>query len=311
MQDIAIKTEGLTKRFGKKTVVDSLDLEVPSGSIFGFLGPNGAGKTTTIRMLLGLVYPTSGQITLLGKKMPAEQSQVLPLLGALIEGPSYYPFLSGYDNLARLDSMGPSSGEDKKQRAARINAVLSQVGLLDVASKKVRAYSLGMRQRLGLATALLKPSQLLILDEPTNGLDPQGTIEVRSLIRNIAAKGTTVVLSSHLLFEIEQICSHAAVLKEGKLVAQGEIELLTNTALQLQAEVSDVIAASKVLTQLTGYEVEINKNFVQVRLDKEITAEQCCKALVQADIGVRYLGAKTKNLEEVFVELTGKSGDVH
>lgn len=310
MQNIAIKTENLTKKFGKKTVVDSINLEVPSGSIFGFLGPNGAGKTTTIRMLLGLVYPTSGQISILGKNMPSQRGQVLPLLGALIEGPSYYPFLSGWDNLARLDSIGGSSDKGKKQKTLRINKVLSQVGLSDAANKKVRSYSLGMRQRLGLAIALLKPFQLLILDEPTNGLDPQGTIEVRSLIRDIAAGGTTVILSSHLLFEIEQICSHAAVLKEGNLVAQGEIDLLTNTALQLQAEVSDVIEASKVLEQLTGNKVEINKNFVEVPLDGQISPEQCCKALVQADIGVKYLGAKTKNLEEVFVELTGKSGDV-
>ncbi len=307
MQNIAIKTENLTKKFGKTTVVNSLNLEVPSGSIFGFLGPNGAGKTTTIRMLLGLVYPTSGQISILGKNMPSQRKQILPLLGALIEGPSYYPFLSGWDNLARLYSMGAN---DKKQKAAQIDRALFQVGLSDAANKKVRAYSLGMRQRLGLAVALLKPSQLLILDEPTNGLDPQGTIEVRSLIRDIAAKGTTVILSSHLLFEIEQICSHAAVLKEGNLVAQGEIGLLTNTGLELQSEVSDVVKASQVLKHITGNEVEIDKSFVKVRLDGNITIEQCCKALVEADIGVRSLGTKTKTLEEVFVELTGASGDV-
>lgn len=217
-----IETQGLTKRYrGGQLAVDGLDLTVPGGSVFGFLGPNGSGKTTTIRMLMGLIDPTSGTASVLGHPMPGAARTVLPQVGALIEGPALYGFLSGRDNLVRYDRADPTA--DPRTRGARVGHALERVGLAAAAGKKARAYSLGMKQRLGLAAALLRPRRLLVLDEPTNGLDPQGMREIRALVRELAAEGTTVFLSSHLLDEIEQICTHAAVMARGKLITQGPV----------------------------------------------------------------------------------------
>ena len=202
----AIVTTGLTKRFRSgQLAVDGLDMVVPRGSVYGFLGPNGSGKTTTIRMLLGLVYPTQGSHELLGVPMPAGTVQVLPRVGSLVEGPAFYPQLSGWDNLARVDAADRTA--DPGTAKARISAALERVGLLAAKKKHYRAYSLGMKQRLAIAASLLQPRELIILDEPTNGLDPQGTREVRGLIREIATDGITVLVSSHLLAEVEQICT--------------------------------------------------------------------------------------------------------
>src|SRR4051812_16324867 len=187
---LAIETAGLTKAFGKQRAVDSLDLAVPRGSVFGFLGPNGSGKTTTIRMLLGLARATGGEIRMLGESMPTALASVLPRVGALVEGPAIYPFLSGRDNLLRFDAADRHS--PTRARRDRVDAALDRVGLGHAASKKAHAYSLGMKQRLGIANALLRPREVLILDEPSNGLDPQGTREVRHLIRSLADDGTTV-----------------------------------------------------------------------------------------------------------------------
>ena len=196
----AIETNGLIKAFGDQKAVAGISLAVPRGSVFGFLGPNGSGKTTTIRMLLGLAEATSGDIKLLDHEIPKELQVALPKVGALVEGPAFYPYMSGRNNLIRIDSADRFS--DPSTRKARVDAALERVGLSNAAKKKVHAYSLGMKQRLGLANALLKPRELLILDEPTNGLDPQGTREVRNLIRSLAAEGITIFLSSHLLTEI-------------------------------------------------------------------------------------------------------------
>ncbi|MEP7025652.1 MAG: ATP-binding cassette domain-containing protein, partial [Actinomycetota bacterium] len=194
----AITSTGLTKRFrGGQLAVDSVDLRVPAGSVYGFLGPNGSGKTTTIRMLLGLVDPTSGTHDLLGTAMPDGAGAVLRRVGSLVEGPAFYPQLSGPANLARVDAADAAA--DSRTAPARITEALGRVGLLNAGKKHYRAYSLGMKQRLAIAAGLLQPRDLLILDEPTNGLDPQGTREVRSLIRGIADGGTTVFVSSHLL----------------------------------------------------------------------------------------------------------------
>src|SRR6478672_5113451 len=196
--DLAVTSTGLTKRFrGGQVAVNSIDLAVPAGSVYGFLGPNGSGKTTTIRMLLGLVRPTSGSHTLLGGRIPQDSQRVLPRVGALVEGPAFHPYLSGRDNLRRLDAADRTA--DPGTCTQRIAAALDRVGLTAAATKRYRNYSLGMRQRLGIAAALLQPRELLILDEPTNGLDPQGTREVRSLIADLAATGVTVMLSTHLL----------------------------------------------------------------------------------------------------------------
>ena len=221
----AIFTTGLTKSFGSHNAVDGIDLRVPRGSIFGFLGPNGSGKTTTIRMLLGLANITQGEVSLLGEKVPDHIDRALPKVGALVEGPAAYPYLSGRANLLRFDAADKNA--DPKTRESRVDQALARVGLTAAAGKKVNAYSLGMKQRLGIANALLQPRELLILDEPTNGLDPQGTREVRNLIRSLSLEGITIFISSHLLVEIEQICTHLAVMSRGTIVAQGSVEELS------------------------------------------------------------------------------------
>ena len=219
--ELSIETTGLSKRFGRQLAVDGVDLAVPKGSVFGFLGPNGSGKTTTIRLMLGLAAATGGSVRLLGEEMPRRLHEVLPRVGALVEGPAFYPFLSGAANLQRLDAADRHGSA--ATRRARVRSALERVGLAHAADKKVRAYSLGMKQRLGIANALLAPRELLVLDEPTNGLDPQGTREVRNLVRSLAADGATVFVSSHLLAEVEQICTHAAIMSAGRLVAQGTL----------------------------------------------------------------------------------------
>src|SRR3954464_2603685 len=225
--------------------VDGLDLAVPVGSVFGFLGPNGSGKTTTIRMLLGLISPTAGWSELLGRRMPEGAAAALPAVGALVEGPAFHPYLSGQANLRRLDAADRSV--DPRTSRRRIDEALDRVGLLAAAGKRSRFYSLGMRQRLALAACLLRPRSLLVLDEPTNGLDPQGTREVRSLITELNATGVTVFLSTHLLSEVEQVCTHVGVMHTGNLVAQGPLhELRAGVAPRLAVTTSEPDRAAKV-----------------------------------------------------------------
>ncbi|MCG2624707.1 ABC transporter ATP-binding protein [Arthrobacter sp. I2-34] len=308
---LAIETRGLTKRFGRQTAVDGISLAVPRGSVFGFLGPNGSGKTTTIRMLLGLARATGGRIRVLGQDMPHSWQDVLPRVGALVEGPAFYPFLSGTANLQRLDAAdgrAPSS-----TRSARAGEALERVGLTHAAGKKVRAYSLGMKQRLGIAGALMLPRELLVLDEPTNGLDPQGTREVRSLVRSLAAGGTTVFVSSHLLAEVEQICTHAAVMSAGRLVAQGSLdELRAAGRRQVRIQTPDGDAARRVLLDL-GLAPEPgpgNGAPVTAPLDYHLAPERIVAALVAADVRVRGFSVEATSLEERFVALTGEGFDV-
>ncbi len=225
---LAVASNGLTKRFrGGQVAVDHIDLAVPRGCVYGFLGPNGSGKTTTIRMLLGLAFPTSGSAELLGVPMPAGAIRALPRVGSLVEGPGFYPFQTGQDNLARCDAADRTA--DPRTAATRIAEALDRVGLRSAARKRYRHYSLGMKQRLAIAASLLRPRELIVLDEPTNGLDPQGTREVRGLIRRIAASGITVFVSSHLLSEVEQVCSHVGVMRSGRLVFQGPLTELRRT----------------------------------------------------------------------------------
>jgi ABC-2 type transport system ATP-binding protein len=305
----AIQTQGLTKSFGSHNAVDAIDLQVPRGSIFGFLGPNGSGKTTTIRMLLGLAEPTAGSIFVLGHVIPDNAGDALPHVGALVEGPAFYPYLSGRDNLVRFDSA--DSKADPKTRSARIEAALTRVGLTAARDKKVHAYSLGMKQRLGIANALLQPRELLILDEPTNGLDPQGTREVRTLIRDLASQGITIFISSHLLLEIEQICSHLAVMSAGKIVAQGSIEELSfSEILNLDLRTPDI---DKAIATLNSLDIEARNEGGVIKaniIHNFIAPENIVDALVKAGVKIQGFTLDAPKLEERFVSLTGEGFDV-
>ncbi|WP_308797580.1 ABC transporter ATP-binding protein [Agromyces silvae] len=262
MAELAIETHGLTKRFGAQAAVDGIDLAVPRGSVFGFLGPNGSGKTTTIRMLLALVRATSGTARVLGSDMPHGLGEVLPRVGALVEGPAFAPFLSGEANLRRFDSADRHASPST--RAARVASALDRVGLSHAAHKKAGAYSLGMKQRLGLANALLMPRDLLVLDEPTNGLDPQGTREVRALVRSFAADGTTVFVSSHLLAEVEQLCTHVGVMSAGRLVAQGTLDEFRRAgAARIEVRTPDVALAREVLARF-GLRADVDDEVADV-----------------------------------------------
>lgn len=313
---LAIETHGLAKRFRHRAAVDGMDLAVPYGAVFGFLGPNGSGKTTTIRMLLGLAGASQGSIRVLGRDMPGDLATVLPRVGALVEGPGFYPFLTGTGNLVRLDSADRHASASTRRK--RVAEALDRVGLTHAAGKKVRAYSLGMKQRLGLANALLRPRELLVLDEPTNGLDPQGTREVRSLVRSLAAGGTTVFVSSHLLAEVEQMCTHAGVMRGGRLVAQGRLdELRAAGQPHVVVKTPDADRAAGVLARLglvpgpghgTGGGQDAGA-VVGTGLDG-MEPERIVAALVEDGVRVRGFAVETPSLEERYVSLTGEGFDV-
>jgi len=327
--ELAVASSALTKRFrGGQLAVDHVDLVVPRGAVYGFLGPNGSGKTTTIRMLLGLAFPTSGTAQLLGVPMPEGSTRVLSRVGSLVEGPAFYPYLSGWDNLARYDSADRTASV--RTAKARIGEAMERVGLTGAAKKKFRNYSLGMKQRLAIAAALLTPRDLIILDEPTNGLDPQGTREVRTLVRQIAADGITVFVSSHLLAEVEQVSTHVGVMRLGKLVFQGELAALRRTAApRIAVRTGDTEAAAEVLAKLgladtvlvtTGLVTTglVNTGQVNPGLTDglvtaelgEVAPERVTAELVHAGVGVRGLSVEAPSLEDLFVGLTGEGFDV-
>jgi ABC-2 type transport system ATP-binding protein len=306
--DLAIASAGLAKRFGRQLVVDDLALAVPHGAVYGFIGPNGSGKTTTIRMLLGLVRPDAGGCTVLGEPMPVASGRVLPHVGALVEGPAFHPYLSGTANLARLDAADPTS--DRVTSGSRIAAALDRVGLSAAAGKRYRAYSLGMRQRLGIAAALLRPRQLLVLDEPTNGLDPQGTREVRHLVAELAADGTTVFVSSHLLAEVEQLCSHVGVMRTGQLVAQGPLaDLQALTAPRFRLLTPDREPALDVLARLGVADATLDGDELTGGLGT-LAAEAVVAALVAGGVAVQAFVPVRATLEDLFLQLTGEGFDV-
>jgi ABC-2 type transport system ATP-binding protein len=307
--DYALATRGLSKRFRNgQLAVDDLDLAVPAGSVYGFLGPNGSGKTTTIRMLLGLIQPTAGSHQVLGFPMPEGQTQALARVGSLVEGPGFYPHLSGRGNLARLDAADRTASP--ATAGARIEQALDRVGLLAAADKKYRAYSLGMKQRLAIATSLLRPRELVVLDEPTNGLDPQGTREVRSLIRRIAAGGATVFVSSHLLTEVEQICTHVGVMRSGRLVFSGPLsQLRGGGASRVLVRTAQPDLAAKVLNDLGMAEIRQDGQEVTADLGT-LQPEFICERLVYAGVPVAGLETPRRSLEDEFVELTGEGFDV-
>ena len=294
----AVVTENLTKRYGSRAAVDGLSLTVHRGEVFGFLGPNGAGKTTTLRMLTGLVRPTSGSAEVLGRPAGASVAGI----GALIEGPGFYPYLSGRDNLRVLARYAGAP-------AGRIPRVLATVDLLDRADDRYGAYSLGMKQRLGVAAALLKEPELVVLDEPTNGLDPAGITDMRALLRRLAAEGCTVVLSSHLLAEVEQVCDRVAVVSHGRLVVQSTVEDLVGLG-RLVIEATPLADAAAVVTRLVGAErVSVVDGKLHVQTESE-SAAAINRALVRADVYVTGLRQEARTLEEVFLQMTGPGPDV-
>jgi ABC-type multidrug transport system ATPase subunit len=296
-----ISTRGLVKRYGRLRAVDGIDLGVQAGDVYGFLGANGSGKTTTVRMLLGLVLPTSGEIDLLGERMPRAGRKVLPRVGALIEGPAHYGHLSGRENLSLLDAAG--RGGSWRSRRHRVDEVLEQVGLAGVGRRPVKAYSLGMRQRLGLAGALLRRPELLVLDEPTNGLDPQGITEVRELLLELHRSGTTVFLSSHLLAEVEQLCSRVGVLDRGRLVLQDELARLTAPT---GSTVVRTPTPDRVRATLDGRVTSVDGERVVV---KGADPAEVNALLVGAGIPVTGLALERPTLEEVVLAATGTSTD--
>ncbi len=299
-----ITTHALTKRFGSLTAVDSVDLDVRPGDIYGFLGANGSGKTTTVRMLLGLVMATSGRIELLGQPIPAAAGRVLDQVGAMVEGPAAYGHLSGRANLSLLDASGPRRARgSSRDRAERIAQVLDQVGLAGAGRRPVKAYSLGMRQRLGLAAALLRRPRLLVLDEPTNGLDPQGIREIRDLLLHLHAGGTTIFLSSHLLAEVEQLCTRVGVLDRGRLVVQSELADLQAPTGRTMVRTSNAAAA---LALLDG---RVEHRDGETLLVRGADPAALNALLVGAGIPVHELGPERRTLEQAVLELTGPGSD--
>ncbi|MFC7547624.1 ABC transporter ATP-binding protein [Plantactinospora sp. GCM10030261] len=290
-----VRAVGLTKRYGDLAAVDALDLTVRTGEVYGFLGPNGAGKTTTLRMLLGLVRPTGGAVRLFGAR-PGDPRH-LRQVGALIEGPAFYPYLSGRDNLRVLARYAGAPGR-------RVPVVLDVVDLTDRAGDRYVTYSLGMKQRLGVAAALLKDPRLLILDEPTNGLDPAGMADMRTLIRRLGAGGCTVLLSSHLLGEVQQICDRVGVIAGGRLVAESTVaELRGGAALRVVAEPVDR-AADLARALLGADRVRVRDGALELAVEPDRAAAVNAE-LVDAGVAVSELRPCERDLEDVFLELTG------
>jgi ABC-2 type transport system ATP-binding protein len=301
----AIETTGLTKRFGERTAVDGVDLLVPSGSAFGFLGPNGAGKTTTIRMLLGLTHASAGEMRLLGHPVPAERAVALQRVGAVVEDPRFHPHLSGSENLRIVAAVrGP-------EVAKRVAPALARVGLAERADEKVKRYSLGMRQRLGVARCLLADPALLILDEPTNGLDPGGIQEFREMIRAmVEQEGRTVFISSHLLDEVEKICDAAAIVDRGKVVTQGPIAELAEGGARHELIVG-VDDPERAIELLGGIEQvrEAHRSDEGVRVvltGGPQSAAEVNARLVSAGLAVTRLEPVRHSLEQRFLEITSR-----
>ena len=298
--DKVVETTGLTKRYGKTiTAVADLDLNVYRGEVYGFLGPNGAGKTTTLRMLLGLIRPTAGSAKVMGAT-PGTPASLLKV-GAIVETPSFYPYMTGYDNLRLL-------ARYCRVPMSRVDATLEQVELTPRARTKFSTYSMGMKQRLGIAAALLKEPDLLILDEPTNGLDPQGMADVRNLIIELGKGQRTVLISSHLLGEVELMCTRIGVIKKGKIVAEGTIQELRGAAtLTVRGTPADVARTALIADAGAENVTEIGDGAFSLKVDLK-RAGEINKHLVYAGVAVTDLHADERSLEDIFMELTGTEG---
>ncbi|MBM3500710.1 MAG: ABC transporter ATP-binding protein [Armatimonadetes bacterium] len=300
-----IETSGLTKRFGKRVAVDGLDLTVGRGAIFGFLGPNGAGKSTTIRMLLGLLRPDGGEARVLGARIPQQRLRIAGRVGAQVEGPAFYDYLSGRQN---LDLLARLSGGCERRR---VDEVLELVRLRERQHDRVGAYSHGMKQRLGIAQALLPKPELIILDEPGTGLDPQGLVEVRELMRHLRdAEGLTVFLSSHLLHEVELICTEVAVVAQGRLVRSGTVdELLARSSAQADVQVDDMPRAAQVAEALPYVtSTETRDGWLRVSLNGDLLPE-LNRDLVAAGVRVSGLAPARSSLEEIYLTLMAENGN--
>jgi ABC-type multidrug transport system ATPase subunit len=298
-----IITRALTKRYGAVTAVRSVDLDVREGDRYGLLGPNGSGKTTLVRMLLALVYATSGDIEVLGRPIPRHAREVLPQIGALIEEPAAYPHLSGRVNLALLDAAGPGGGAARRTRRQRVDEALEQVGLAGVGRRPVKTYSLGMRQRLGLAAALIRRPRLLVLDEPGNGLDPRGIRDLRELLVRLNEAGVTVFLSSHLLAEVEQLCTRVGILDDGRLVLQEDLAALRAPTGRIVLDTPD---ADQVAALLDGQVEQRDGQQLLVRYDD---AAALNARLVGAGLRVSSIGPQQRTLEEIVLSVTGTGSD--
>jgi ABC-2 type transport system ATP-binding protein len=294
-----IVTRGLARAFGARQAVSDLDLEVVPGEVFGFLGPNGAGKTTTIRMLLGLVRPTAGRVELFGRDLAAHGDEVLPRVGALVEAPAFYPYLSGRDNLRVVGSVLGRATD------ARLDEVLELVDLRGRQRDRVRSYSLGMKQRLGVATALLDDPDLLVLDEPANGLDPAGIREMRDLMRSLVAAGKTVFLSSHVLAEVQQVCDRVGVISGGRLVKLAPMSELTAGSGEFEVHVADAAAALVLVRRQPWGSTARLENGALVAGTPTGTGWGLLDFLVQAGFEPQGLTERRQTLEDVFLALTG------
>jgi ABC-2 type transport system ATP-binding protein len=297
MSKVILQTHSLSKQFGEVTAVDRIDLTVYQGEVFGFLGPNGAGKTTAIGMALGLIHPTAGHVEIFGEKVLPSHTKPLRQVGSLVGTPALIPLLSGRENMRLLAQLQTDVNE------ARVDEVLALVGLTDAANRKVKGYSTGMKQRLGLAAALIHRPSLVILDEPTNGLDPAGMREVRELLRGLANDGITIFLSSHLLHEVEQVCDRIAVLKQGRVVTQGPVdELLSQQQQCVKVRVPSPVAAMQALQSLPGVgEVQTNGAYVQVL---GVSSEAVVAHLTAQGIVPGEVSTQRSDLEDLFLELT-------
>ena len=297
MNDSVIQTQGLTKKYGSIVAVDGLSMEVPRGRIFGLLGPNGSGKTTTLSILLGLTRQTSGNFSLFGGG--GSHTDALHRIGAIVETPAFYPYLSGRRNLAYFQ------GITGKGNRAELDSLLDTVGLGTRAGDKFQNYSLGMKQRLGLAYALLGDPEILILDEPTNGMDPAGMAEIRDLVRRLGTGGRTVLLSSHLLHEVEMVCDSVAILSRGKLIAQGDVSELVKSGEQVQLKTTDDAKAKEVLSTVDWVsEVEEEEGYLVASAPSNRSGELTA-ALSGAGVFVTEMMPRAKSLEQYFLEVTG------